>query len=72
VSFVVLTTFWIARWSFGEGSARTLKILTAWFLIATYLQFFATSLALTTSGLVLQSILAIYLTIRVKLISQAV
>lgn len=70
VSVVVLSTVWIAHVWFDGGSARTLLALTAWFLIAAYLQFFGTSSPMTTTGLVLQAILAICLLIRLKFLSE--
>ena len=72
VSAVLLGTLWVAFWIVGEGSLRNLGPLTAWFLVAVYLQLFAGSLAFTTTGLVLQVILAIYLIIQVKLRSRGV
>ena len=66
VSAVLLVTFWMAVWTVDLGSPRSLGLLTTWFLIAAYLQFFTTSFIASTSGLVLQAILAAYLTIRVK------
>ena len=66
VSGVLLGASWIAFWTVGDGSPRVLVPLTIWFLVAAYLQFFAGSLALTTTGLVLQAVLAAYLTIRSK------
>lgn len=46
----------------GRGSV----VLVMWFMIAGYCQFFARSTIATAAGLVLQTILAVYLLIRWK------
>jgi len=66
VSAVLLTTSWIASSTVGIGSPKIQVLWTVWFLIAVYLQFFTGSIATTTVGLVAQSILAIYLVLRIK------
>jgi hypothetical protein len=43
-------------------------VLAAWLLIAGYLQFFGGSAAVSATGLVLQTMLAIYLALRAKLV----
>jgi hypothetical protein len=50
----------------GELGPRGLSVLLGWFLVAAYCQFFGAPAILATSGLVLQTVLAIYLVIRWK------
>ncbi|MBP1636857.1 MAG: hypothetical protein H6Q10_3431 [Acidobacteria bacterium] len=50
----------------GDLEPRELALLMAWLLLAAYLQFFGSSLAPSTAGLVLQTVLAVYLLIRWK------
>lgn len=64
VSAVLLGASWTALWTVGDVSRRGLAVFTAWFLVATYLQLFGGSLALRTSGLVSQVILAVVLIVR--------
>ena len=66
VSAVLLVTHWIAISTVGYGSPKTIGLLSAWFLIAAYLQFFTRTMASSTIGLVLQCLLAIYLILRFK------
>ncbi len=56
----------IGLWATGELSGSGAALLLGWFLIAGYCQFFGASAFVTTSGLVLQTILAICLIIRWK------
>ena len=67
VSGTLLAASWMAAWTVGVGSVRTLAILSAWFCGAGYLQLFGASIPLATLGLVLQSILAVTLVVRAKL-----
>ena len=57
----------IVLWRFGELGPRSVAVLLGWFLIAGYLQFFAGSMVLGAVGLLLQTMLAIYLIIRFRL-----
>lgn len=50
--------------SLGELRRRTLVVLTGWFLLAGYCQFFGGSIIVVTVGLSLQTILAIVLVLR--------
>jgi hypothetical protein len=50
----------------GELEPRGLVVLVAWLLVAAGLQFFGASSAAVTGGLVLQTVLAVYLLIRWK------
>ncbi len=54
-------------WSLGELTGRSLAVLTAWFLLAVYGQFFAGSPMWGALGLLLQTLLAAYLLILWKL-----
>jgi len=67
VSAVLLGTGWIVRWTVGEGSPWTLGALTAWFVVAAWLQLGARSPTLVTVGLVLQAMLAVILVVRAKI-----
>jgi hypothetical protein len=51
----------------GEPRLRGGSLLVAWCLGAAYCQFFALSPAVAATGLALQTLLAIYLILRVKL-----
>jgi hypothetical protein len=51
-------------WSFGELNRPSLGVLLGWFLLAVYCQFFAGSAVLGPIGLLLQTMLAIYLIFR--------
>jgi hypothetical protein len=66
VSAVALGALWITRSIVGGGSPRALALLSAWFLVAGYLQFFGRSPTLALIGLVLQTALAIVLSLVVK------
>ena len=57
----------IALWNLDQLGQRSLLCLIAWFLVAAYCQFLAASTVVGTAGLVLQTILAIYLILRWKL-----
>ena len=54
-------------WRFEELRRHTAVILLCWFLLAAYFQFLAGSVILGTVGLVLQTLLAIYLSVRWRL-----
>ena len=56
-----------ALWSLGELSPRSLSLLACWFLLAAYGQLFGASPAVTLTGLLAQTTLAIYLVFRWKL-----
>jgi hypothetical protein len=62
-SIVLLGVLWTGG-DLGEGHAATLL---GWLLIAGYCQFFGSSVVVGTAGLVLQTVLAIYLLFRWKL-----
>ena len=50
----------------GELGPRGLVVVLVWFLVAAYCQFYGSSIASATAGLVLQTVLAVYLLIRWK------
>jgi len=54
-------------WTSGELGPRAGAALCAWFLVALYLQIFGASVMVAAIGLSLQTILAAYLSIRLKL-----
>jgi hypothetical protein len=62
-SFVLLAVLW----QFGELGRPSLVILPGWFLVAAYLQFGSSSMGLGATGLLLQTILALYLFMRWKI-----
>ena len=57
----------IVLWNLGELGPRHLALLLGWFLLAGYCQFFAGSATLGVVGLLLQTMLAIYLAVRLRL-----
>ena len=62
-SIVMLCVLWMS----GELEGRGGLVLLAWLVLAAYGQFFGASSAGATGGLVLQTVLAIYLLVRWKL-----
>jgi hypothetical protein len=54
-------------WTSGELGPRAGAALCAWFLLALYLQIFGASMLVAAIGLTLQTVLAVYLSIRLKL-----
>ena len=62
-SAVLLIALWVA----GELRPSHAVILSAWLLIAGYLQFSGPSAALSVTGLVLQTLLAVYLALLARL-----
>jgi hypothetical protein len=62
-SFVLLTVLW----QFGELGRPSVVILPGWFLLAGYLQFASASMGVSAAGLLLQTILALYLFMRWKI-----
>jgi len=50
----------------GTLLGKSLAIHVSWFAAAVWLQFFASSAALSAAGLVLQTVLAVYLILRWK------
>ena len=54
-------------WTTGELGPRATAVLSAWFLGALYLQMFGASMMVAAIGLSLQTLLAVYLSIRLKL-----
>ena len=54
-------------WRLGELRPRSVAVLLGWFLIAGSCQFFAGSMVSGAVGLLLQTVLAIYLLIRFRL-----
>ncbi len=63
VTSVVLLT---VLWNLGELGLRGLAVLLGWFLLAGYCQFFGGSAVLRAVGLLLQTLLAIYLVLRFR------
>ncbi len=59
-SAVLLATLW----SLGELTPRALVLLVCWFLIGGYCQFLGASTAVTLGGLLVQTMLAVYLAVR--------
>jgi hypothetical protein len=57
----------ILLWMFGEVGRRSLLPLPGGFVVAAYAQFGANSVLVNRVGLVLQTILAIYLVFRLRL-----
>lgn len=57
----------VILWATSALGARTGAALCAWFLLALYLQVFGASMIVAAIGLGLQTVLAIYLSIRLKL-----
>jgi hypothetical protein len=60
VLLILLSAYEDLRW-------RTLALLIGWFLLAVYCQFLSDSNVIGTTGLVLQTLLAIYLLLHLKL-----
>lgn len=56
----------VVLWTSGGLGQRVGSVLVGWFLVAAFCQFLGASASSTTSGLVLQTILAIYLILRWK------
>jgi hypothetical protein len=54
-------------WTSGELGPRAGIALCAWFLLALYLQIFGATMMVAAIGLTLQTLLAVYLSIRLKL-----
>lgn len=54
-------------WASGEFGPRVGAALCIWFLVALYLQMFGASMLVAAIGFALQTILAVYLSIRLKL-----
>lgn len=54
-------------WNLGELGRRSLAVLLGWFLLAGYCQFLAGSTVVSAVGLLLQTLLAIYLILRWRL-----
>lgn len=54
-------------WTSGDLGPRGAAALCVWFLVALYLQMFGAPLMVAAIGLSLQTVLAVYLSIRVKL-----
>jgi len=54
-------------WNLGELGRRSLAVLLGWFLLAGYCQFLAGSAVVSAVGLLLQTLLAIYLILRWRL-----
>lgn len=59
----------VVLWNLGDLRFRTAALLTAWFLVAAYCQFFAGSASVGAVGLALQTALAVTLLIRWKWIA---
>jgi hypothetical protein len=66
LAVIVSAGLLVGMWATGELGPRGF-ILVGWMAIAAYCQFFGTSVAVTTGGLVLQTCLAVFLMIRWKL-----
>ena len=54
-------------WNLAELRPRNLAVLLGWFLLAGYCQFFVGSATLRAVGLLLQTLLAVYLVVRLRL-----
>ena len=54
-------------WTFGEVSTRQGTMLSVWLAVAAYFQFFGESMTTVAVGLVLQTVLALYLILYWKL-----
>lgn len=67
VAVVTSAVLLIVLWRFEELGARSVAILVPWFLIAAYSQLFGSSGTQVALGLVLQTVLALYLVLRWKL-----
>jgi hypothetical protein len=61
-SGVLLVMFFWA----GDLGRRASSVLVGWFIVAAYCQFLGGTTAVVTAGLVLQTVLAVYLLIRWK------
>jgi hypothetical protein len=57
----------VILWATGEFGLTTGAVVCIWFLVALYLQMFGASAIVAAIGLSLQTILAAYLSIRLKL-----
>jgi predicted branched-subunit amino acid permease len=57
----------VVLWNFGESRKRILVVLTGWFAVAVYCQFLGGSPIVGAVGLLMQTILAIYLVGRSRL-----
>ena len=66
LAVIVSAGLLVGLWATGELGSRGF-LLVGWMAIAAYCQFFGSSVAVTTAGLVLQTLLAIVLLIRWKL-----
>jgi hypothetical protein len=53
-------------WRFGDLRRSVLLILSAWFLVAAYLQFLSSTLMSVAIGVALQTLLAIFLMVRFR------
>jgi hypothetical protein len=67
VPLLVSATLLLVYWLTNDLPARTLTVLTICFLVAAWLQFFSWSAPWPTVGLVLQALLAIVLSFRMKM-----
>jgi hypothetical protein len=56
-----------ALWYLGELSGRSLAVSAGWFVAAGYCQFFGRSAIVAAVGLLLQTLLAVYLAVRWRL-----
>ena len=67
IAVITSAALLVMLWAVGELGLRGATVLLVWCLVAAYCQFFGASAILATAGLVLQTVLAIYLAIRWKL-----
>ena len=68
VAIVTSVVLLAALFAFGDLAPRVLAILIAWCGVAAYCQFFGASAAVSAAGLALQTILAIYLILRWRIV----
>ena len=67
LAVVTSTVLLIALWHLGQLRPRGFAFLLGWLLVAAYCQFVAASAVVAAAGLLLQTMLAVYLIVRWKL-----
>lgn len=66
IAALTSVTLLIVMWAIGELAPRTLAVLGGCFLLAAYCQFFSASAPVGALGILLQTLLAIFLILRWK------
>jgi hypothetical protein len=66
MAVLVSAVLLVSLYQDGALFGKSLAIHVSWFAAAVWLQFFASSAALSTTGLLLQTVLAVYLILRWK------